>query len=215
MILCGGKGSRLGNIGKKIPKSLLLLNKKPILGYIIENLIKNGFNEIHISGYYKISKIYTYIKKFKNKNIKCHNDGDISILQRISKNLKKTKRDLLVCYGDEIANIDYNKIIKKHYFSKKYVTMTTLKIVSNFGILKKNNDKYLFIEKPKLGNCNIGFMIFDYQNLKLIGASKSLPNYINKICKKNLINEYLHKDKHITVNNIEDIQKAKKEIKKI
>ena len=215
LILCGGKGSRLGDVGKKTPKSLLLINKKPILEYIIESLIKNDFDEIHISGYYKISKIYNYIKKFKNKNIKCHNDGDISILQRISKNLKKTKSDLLVCYGDEIANINYKKIFEKHYLSKKLVTMTTLKIKSNFGFLKKNNNMYQFIEKPELGNCNIGFMIFSLQNQKLIGTSKSLPNYINKLCKKDQVNEHLHKDKHITINNIEDLIKAKNEIKKI
>lgn len=215
LILCGGKGTRLGEVGRKTPKSLLLINKKPILEYIIDNLIKNDFDEIHISGYYKITKIYNYIKKFKNKNIKCHNDGDISILERIAKNLKRTKSDLLICYGDEIANINYKKIFLKHYLSKKLVTMTTLKITSNFGFLKKINNKYQFVEKPELGNSNIGFMIFNFENLKLIKSSKSLPDYINKLCRKNLINEYLHKDKHITINNIEDLLKAKREIKKI
>lgn len=215
LILCGGKGSRLGDVGKKIPKSLLLINKKPILEYIIENLIKNDFDEIHISGYYKISKLYNYIKKYKNKNIKCHNDGDISIIQRIKKNLRKINSDLLVCYGDEIANVNYKKLIKIHYENNKQVTLTTLKIKSNFGFLKKNKNKYEFIEKPELGNCNIGFMIFNYKNHSKIGNLKSLPNYLNKLCKKNLIYEYLHTDKHITVNNIEDLAKAKKEIKKI
>jgi len=215
LILCGGKGTRLGKLGKKSPKTLLLLNKKPILEYIIENLIKNNFHEIHISGYYKISKIHNYIKKFKNKNLKCHNDGNISILQRIRKNLIKTRSDLLVCYGDEIANINYKKMIKKHYLSKKLVTMTTLKIKSNFGFLERKKNKYKFIEKPELGNCNIGFMLFSYRNEKLIGNYKSLPNYINKICNNNSLNQYLHKGKHITINNIEDLIKAKREINKI
>ena len=93
--------------------------------------------------------------------------------------------------------------------------MTTIKITSNFGFLKKINNKYQFIEKPELGNSNIGFMIFNFENLKLIKASKSLTHYINKLCRKNLINEHLHKDKHITINNIEDLIKAKREIKKI
>ena len=32
VILCGGKGSRLGPLSKKLPKSLVLVKKKPIIG---------------------------------------------------------------------------------------------------------------------------------------------------------------------------------------
>ena len=39
IILCGGKGSRLGETGKKIPKTLIQIQKKPILWYIIKELI--------------------------------------------------------------------------------------------------------------------------------------------------------------------------------
>ena len=213
--MCGGSGSRLGKIGKEKPKSLLMLNNKPILGHILNILLKNDFTEIHISGYYKISQISEYIRKFKNQNIKCHNDGNISIIQRIKKNLNRVGKNLLVCYGDEIANIDFDKVIKTHNRSSKYVTLTTLKVKSNFGFLYNQKGLLKFVEKPYLGNCNIGFMIFDYKNINKIKASISLPNYINKLCKLNLINEYIHNDKHITINTIEDLLKAKKEIKKI
>ena len=215
LILCGGVGSRLGELGKKTPKTLLKINKKPILQYIINNILDNGIEEIFISGFYKISQIKKYIKKYKSKNIKCFNDGNISILERIKKNLKRTNNNLLVCYGDEISNVNIQLIIKKHNISKKLLTITTAKLKSNFGFLKKTDMGFEFDEKPYLGNYNIGFMIFDQQNLKLIGSSKSLPNFINKLCKKNLINEYIHNDKHITVNTIEDLYKAKKEIKNL
>ena len=54
-------------IQEKTPKSLILLNKKPILEYIIQNLIKNGFDEIHISGYYKFLKYIIILKNLKIK----------------------------------------------------------------------------------------------------------------------------------------------------
>ena len=41
VILCGGKGTRLGSIGKKIPKTLMMVQGKPILWYIIKVLKKN------------------------------------------------------------------------------------------------------------------------------------------------------------------------------
>ena len=40
IILCGGRGSRLGILGKKLPKTLVKINNRPILWYIINSLIK-------------------------------------------------------------------------------------------------------------------------------------------------------------------------------
>ncbi len=36
VILCGGKGTRLGSITKKIPKSLVEIKGKPIIWYILK-----------------------------------------------------------------------------------------------------------------------------------------------------------------------------------
>ena len=38
LILCGGKGTRLGAIGKKTPKTLIKVQGKPIIWYIIKIL---------------------------------------------------------------------------------------------------------------------------------------------------------------------------------
>ena len=40
IILCGGKGTRLGEIGKKMPKTLVKVQEKPILWYILKSLKK-------------------------------------------------------------------------------------------------------------------------------------------------------------------------------
>ena len=40
VILCGGKGTRLGAIGKKLPKTLIKIHNKPIIWYIIKILQK-------------------------------------------------------------------------------------------------------------------------------------------------------------------------------
>ena len=41
VILCGGRGTRLGSLSKKIPKSMVKINNYPIIWFIIKNLIKN------------------------------------------------------------------------------------------------------------------------------------------------------------------------------
>ena len=53
IILCGGRGTRLGSIGKKIPKSLIKINGHPIIWYIMNNLVKNSFNHFILPVGYK------------------------------------------------------------------------------------------------------------------------------------------------------------------
>ena len=53
VILCGGRGTRLGLIGKKIPKSLIKIHGYPIIWFIINILIKNSFNHFILPTGYK------------------------------------------------------------------------------------------------------------------------------------------------------------------
>ena len=46
VILCGGKGTRLGAIWKKTPKALVKIQGKEILWYIIQSLSQNGFKKL-------------------------------------------------------------------------------------------------------------------------------------------------------------------------
>ena len=209
--MCGGKGSRLGKLGEKIPKTLLKLQNKSIIDYLIINLNKNGIEKILLSTFYKHHLIKKHINKVhKDKNIRIYNDGDIQILQRIKLALKRCGQDLLVCYGDEIANININKLYKNHLNSNKELTIVTFQLKSNFGFLFKKKKKFSFKEKPIIGNYNIGYMIFNSNSIKYIRNIKSLENYINKLCDLNKINEFIHKGKHTTVNTIEDYDRAKR-----
>ena len=83
IILCGGRGTRLGSIGKKIPKSLIKINGHPIIWYIMNNLVKNSFNHFILPVGYKGNLIKRYFQKhtkFKNLDIEIVNTGkDTSI----------------------------------------------------------------------------------------------------------------------------------------
>ena len=63
VILCGGKGTRLGAIGKKLPKTLIKIHNKPIIWYIIKILQKNKLNHFILPVGYKGSQIKRYLKK--------------------------------------------------------------------------------------------------------------------------------------------------------
>ena len=61
IILCGGRGLRLGSISKKIPKSLVKVQGKPILWYIIKILKKNNFDHFILPIGYKGESIKKYL----------------------------------------------------------------------------------------------------------------------------------------------------------
>ena len=62
--MCGGKGSRLGKLGEKIPKTLLKLQNKSIIDYLIINLNKNGIEKILLSTFYKHHLIKKHINSY-------------------------------------------------------------------------------------------------------------------------------------------------------
>ena len=53
VILCGGKGSRLGNLTKNTPKPLLKINNKFFLKYLIQFYQKFNFENIYLLAGYK------------------------------------------------------------------------------------------------------------------------------------------------------------------
>ena len=213
LILCGGKGKRLGNLGKKIPKSLIKIDSTPFIKHIIKSLKYKLIDSINISGFYKFNLLKRTLNKFKFRNLNLFNDGNIEILERIKKQLIRSKSALIVCYGDEVADIDVYKLIRSHSRSKKILTITTMKYKSSFGFLIKDKNNFTFSEKPVLGNYNIGYMIFDYENINYIKRYNKLENYINHLCQLNLVNEFTHNKKHLTFNTIEDIRIAKNKLK--
>ena len=65
VILCGGKGSRLGLLGKKIPKSMVKIHNYPIIWYIINILCQNSFNHLILPIGYKGHLIEKYLCSVK------------------------------------------------------------------------------------------------------------------------------------------------------
>ena len=69
VILCGGKGTRLGSLGKKIPKSLVKIHKYPIIWYIVNALHYHSINHFILPLGYKGHLIKNYELIFFLKNM--------------------------------------------------------------------------------------------------------------------------------------------------
>ena len=162
VILCGGKGTRLGDISKKIPKSLVKINKKPIIWYILKSLKKNRFNQFILPIGYKGSMIRTYLKnniEFKDYNIQIVKTGtNSSIANRIFQ-IKKNilSSNFLLLNGDAIFDFNLKKIYNDHVKFKNKMTFVGCENELPYGTVGIINNKIISF------NRNI---IFDSVNIK-------------------------------------------------
>ena len=123
VILCGGKGTRLGLLGETIPKSLIKIQGFPIIWYILNILKKNSFNHFILPVGYKGKMIEKYIKKnkdFKKSEIDIIATGEnSSIARRIFLIKKKIKsKNFLLLNGDAIFDFNLKKMFDSHQKKK-------------------------------------------------------------------------------------------------
>ncbi|MFH2084654.1 MAG: sugar phosphate nucleotidyltransferase, partial [Candidatus Omnitrophota bacterium] len=85
IILCGGRGKRLGKIGENIPKPLVKLREKSILYHKLSQGISQGFSEFIIAIGYKGSMIVDACRKMDLKfNVDYSESGEHEGMMRIN-----------------------------------------------------------------------------------------------------------------------------------
>ena len=220
VILAGGKGTRFGDVTKKIPKPMIKIGNKPILWHIIRYLSIQGIKEFIICTGYKDKIIKKYFSSIKeNWDIKCVFTGlNTSTGKRIGLVSKYIKGDhFLMTYGDGVSNVSLKKLMKTHLTKKKLATVTAVSPLPRFGALKiSNNLVKKFAEKPK-DNTNLingGFFIlkkeiFKFLDLKKNNMWEQIP--MIKLTKKKQLAAYIHKGFWYSMDTARD-QKYLKDI---
>jgi D,D-heptose 1,7-bisphosphate phosphatase len=117
VILCGGKGTRLGSIAAEIPKPMINVGGKPVLLHQVELLKRYGITEIIMLTGFLAEIIEEYFgdgKKF-DVSISYYREttplGTTGGLKEIE---EKLDSDFLLLYGDVMVNMNLSKLIKFH-----------------------------------------------------------------------------------------------------
>ena len=195
IILAGGKGTRISEYTRSIPKPMINIARKPIISHIINIFSSYKFDEIIIAAGYKKKIISDYYKHFKN--VKVVDTGSKTMtggrILRLKKFFKKGET-FLMTYGDGLCDVNLKNLIKFHKKHKKIATVTAVRPPIRFGELKlqKNNLVKKFEEKPQLksGWINGGFFVLNYKVFDYIKNDQTLfeREPLEKLAKnKNLI----------------------------
>ena len=244
IILVGGKGSRFSNI-ESLPKHLTKLNKNLILINIINYINKSGFKHFIFPLGYKKKYFIKFFQskhnqsKFQFKIIKnkvTHKDlqsekkiisyfdagKSTNKMTRIIKSKKYSNFcNFLIVYGDDIVNVNFEKI-KALFFrnKKKKVIVSVYKKNSQYGHVKINNKNKIieFIEKPPHPlPINIGYYMINKQVIEK-NYKKNFEleiDFLPLLAKKNLLISSEHNGYFYSINDKKEFLNAKKNLKNL
>lgn len=168
VILAAGKGTRLKTLTEKIPKVLLPIGDKPLLGHAIYALSKNEINDISLVVNYKEEDIKKYFGDGSRFNVKIsylHQENPAGgTADAVSYARKRIDGGFTLLNGDLFFNSLIVKQLKESY--KGCDGLIACKEVRNpqeFGILEVENDKIVRIHEkvpnPPSNLANAGLYI--------------------------------------------------------
>lgn len=193
IILAGGLGTRLSEETTLRPKPMVEIDGMPILWHIMKIYASFGYKEFAIAlGYkgdvikefffnYKLHKSDMVIN-LKSGSLEYQNDSsedwevglyDTGVnsltggrLLRLKK-LFKEGDTFMLTYGDGVANVNIENLVKFHKSHGRIATMTAVRPPARFGSIlidEKNGEILEFEEKPQIGEgwINGGFFVFNY-----------------------------------------------------
>jgi len=229
IILAAGKGTRLKPLTYGIPKPLLPVGGRPVIDYVIENLLtaNSEIDEIVVAVSYMKENIENYLKHAYLDGPKIQTvttlgwdtGGDLRTIL-IEKGLNEP---VIVAYGDNITKIDIGQMLAFHKKNGRLATVALFQVpqeeVSRFGIVELDGDRITsFTEKPAPGTAksniaSAGYYILEQKALDLVPYEKVKveSSLFPLLASKNQLSGYIyHPPYWLDIGTIESYRKANK-----
>tara|TARA_B110000008_G_C16765395_1_gene482378 strand:+ start:79 stop:774 length:696 start_codon:yes stop_codon:yes gene_type:complete len=200
ILLAGGFGTRLSEYTDSIPKPMVEIGKKPILWHIMNLYAHYNHKNFYIALGYKGEVIKRYFSKSKDKwNINLINTGKKTMTGGRLKRLQKFigNETCMLTYGDGLADININSLLKFHKKHGKLVTVSAVRPPARFGAIKlKGSRVNNFKEKSKMdeGWINGGFFVIEPEFFNYIDDDDTYLERepLEKAAKKKQLFAYKH-----------------------
>lgn len=224
VILAGGLGTRLSEETSLKPKPMIEIGSMPILWHIMKIYAHYGINDFIICLGYKGYVIKEYFENYflhmsdvtfcmRENKMKVHrkkaepwqvtlvDTGQESMtggrLKRI-KDYVENEKDFCFTYGDGVADIDLEALIKLHRNSGRLSTVTAVQPAGRFGALNFSGNKVnSFQEKPKGDGSwiNGGFFILSPEVIDYIDSDMTVweQQPMQKLAENRQMGCYFHR----------------------
>jgi glucose-1-phosphate cytidylyltransferase len=202
IILAGGFGTRLSEYTDTIPKPMVTVGGRPILWHIMRTYAHYGHKNFFLALGYKAEVIKEYFLHYRSLNadftvdlntgmVTSHQAEDTDWLVTLVNTGLETmtggrvnrlqsfigEEPFLLTYGDGVADINIDELIKFHKSHGKMVTITAVHPGARFGELEMNGHQIKsFKEKPQTGQgwINGGYFVIQPEFFNFISGDKTV-----------------------------------------
>lgn len=201
IIFCGGKGTRLKEETEFKPKPMVEIGRRPIMWHIMQRYAHFGLKDFVLPLGYRGDVIKQYFHDYKTRNSDFTIDlgtGDTTVhnssacedwrvtlcdtgeetekgarIKRVAGHLGKGP--FMATYGDGVADIDIDALLRFHKSQGKLGTFTGVRMPSRFGTVSTDTQGNIssWEEKPVLNQfSNCGFFVFEHAFLEYLSEDE-------------------------------------------
>lgn len=203
VILCGGKGTRMGGMVNTVKKELVEIGDRPMLWHVMKIFAAHGFEDFILPLGYRGQDIRHY---FLDYNL-THSQISFRIgerqpvfheatpeshwrltlvdtgldsnkgarVKRVEKYI--TTEQFLLTYGDGVADINVRSLVEFHKKHGKLATVTGVRTTSQYGLMQADESGQVaeYEQYPLLKRwTNAGFMVFERRTLEYFANDNSV-----------------------------------------
>jgi dTDP-glucose pyrophosphorylase len=223
VVMAGGTGSRLLPMTQKVPKPLLPIAGKPILGYTLERLQKFGIHHISITVNYLREQIEQYVAETNREDVlvRCvREEKPLGTMGAVSLINNWQHDHVLLTNSDLLTNIDYEDFFLEFIKSgaDMMVAVIAYPLKVPYAIFETEGDQIkAFKEKPEYTYyANTGIYLFKRELLSLVPSNTffNATDFMDVLLsKKKKLSYYPITSYWLDIGNHDDFKKAQIDIK--
>lgn len=215
LILAGGKAERLGEAARGNPKPLVPVAGRPLLRYTIQRLARAGVTRAIVAC--GLGQEERFVRELSGFGIEIVAAGEPEPLGRggglrFAATRRKSNGDVLAMNGDELLDLDYSALLRRHRAQAAAATVVVAQVNSPFGVVDLDADDAIrgFREAPKLEHwVNAGVYVLGEEALaRLPQQGDHEQSTFPALAEEGKLYAFRHTGVWLTVNTPKDLRRA-------
>ncbi len=202
VILCGGRGTRLQEHSRELPKPLVEVGGQPIVWHVVMLFAAQGFADFVLATGYRGELLERFAAQAgwpPGVSVRCLDTGherNSGGRVRLAGELLSAHERVCVTYCDGLADIDLRALLRFHLCGGALATLTVVRPELQFGVAELAPDGRVrsFREKPRSEHwVNGGFLCLERGALEQIGTDSVLEREpLAQLASAGQLNAYRH-----------------------
>ena len=199
LILCGGKGTRAYPQTLELPKPLLEVDGRPVLGHVMEIYARQGFTDFVLAAGFKVEQIEEFAKTLPSEwSVDVRDTGvDTNTGGRVMKCAPDMGETFFLTYADGLGNVDLQALLDFHRGTAGTAAVTVVPLPSQYGTIDSDETGMVvnFTEKPRLPDyfINAGFFVIEKAAAEFWQGTNLESDVLPRLAAERRLYTYLHR----------------------